>query len=701
MKNLVITALLLCMPIMVNAEDVKDNVQPKPNINVIFKVLENDYTPKNKSFSGQFIITNNGETIDDWKLCFNLIHPFTISKAGSSLVKASNYNHDDYHEVVGAKPLKNGSRVVIGIDGSGYCIEKYSDCPGGYFIVDGDSPVLVSAESDLSAVTLPKDITENNTNKEISKKTNDINIIPVPVKAELKNGQLNFSTVNSIVNTTGNSDYLDTANIFLDAFKDLIPQKIPVVNGEHGSEPNIYILKDKKLKKDSFKLKITTKCISLYINDIGGLLYGLGAIIQLNKNYDSNIPAIEIEDSPRFAYRGMLFDPSRNFISVDLMKRYIRLMAFYRLNVLHMHLTDSEGWRIQIDQYPNLVDIGAYRGYSQIIRPSRNSGPYKYGGYYSKNDIKELIDYANSLNITVLPEVDTPGHSTALIQSFSNYKSKGKNPLVDPGDTSWMAEAVLNPAVNYTYTVLDNVFKEIVAMLAEQQSRKMPFSDCVGIGGDEVSSTAWDNSPKCKALMAKQGLSGTTQVQSYFMNKVAESIKNKFKFNVFVWQEALKGGDMDKDSTLVYSWVEADTGLEAAENGYHVIMTPQLNLYFDHAYNGSIREPGFYGTGYVDAKMVYSYNPVPDELSDEAKKNIKGTQGCLWGDELEFNRKVDRDEYPKNYLANPIDYMGFPKMTALSELAWSPQSNRNWDSFTERMESNMKMLNTMGVKYRK
>ena len=695
MKKIFYGLVMFCLSFAGVSSETK--IETNDNITVMFKVIENDYN--SKTFQGQFIITNSGEQINNWKLCFNLIHPLNISEESIFVADNTLFNHDDYHEITGLEPIKKNGSITINISGGNYCIEKYSDCPGGYFIVINETPYLIAGESDLSAVTTPPDNTLKPSNALASEKT-DLNLIPVPGNVKLKSGTLDLSKITSIINTTSHQDYLKTAEFFLEEFKELIARKFSFTDTDNQDSGSINLIEDTKVDKDGFKLIIDEDKVSLYISSKGGIIYGLGALLQLDLNYAGSIPTAEIIDSPRFQYRGVLFDPARCFIPSTDLKKYIKIMSLYRLNVLHLHLTDSEGWRIEIEKYKNLTNIGAYRGYYEIINPSRDSGPVKYGGFYTKDDIKDVIEYANKLNITVFAEVDTPGHSTAFVKSFDNYKSTGNNPLVDPKDKSTLAGDIINPAVEKTYEVLNNVFADITEILNDQRDRKMPFSEYVGIGGDEVPSYAWSKSPMCKELMSKLGISTTNELQNYFMNRVAGSIKKSLNYNVFVWQEALKGGGMDKETTLVFSWLEADTGLQAAKDGYKVVLAPQQNVYFDHAYNNSITEPGFYGTGYVDAKMVYSYKPIPGDLTEAERNNIQGVQGCLWGDELLTPRIVDRDKYPANYLKNPIDYMGFPKMTALSELAWSAEKNRNWDSFLIRLHSNLKILKQLDVYYR-
>ena len=372
--------------------------------------------------------------------------------------------------------------------------------------------------------------------------------------------------------------------------------------------------------------------------------------------------------------------------------------------MFHCRLTDDEGWRVEVKKYPNIANIGGFRGYGEIIPTHHGSGSGKVGGYYTHEDLYELINYANSLNVTFIPEIVVPSHSRALIESFTGFNGK-ENPLREKDDRSEhlspqaFTDNILNPALDMTYEVLEAVYSELASIFKIQRDRKMPFGNYIHIGVDEVPIGTWMKSPACKVLMKEHGLRTTEEIQFYFISIIHEMIE-KLGFKVAGWEEVIKGGSCLEKDLLVYNWHAKEVGYQAAEEGFSIVMCPAPYLYFDLSYSDNICEPGIYWGGFVDAKQIYKYEPFNETCTDKAKKNIKGLQGCLWSESLGYPRINNLDKLPENYIACPHEYMAFPKMTSFSEVSWSSPENRNWDNFVGKYEYERSILEKFDVKYR-
>ena len=669
-------------------------------------------TPDNKNFFATITLTNDSsEDLKDWKLCLDSCRLFKIAKDSQSKVKLTK-QIGEYFEISGKQPIAAGKELSFNLNGD-FFIKKFTDTPACYFLVEGNkSPIPVQAEADLSCLNgkvppsttkMPKSLTNSS--------KSEINLIPIPAEITNGHGTNNFYEIRSIINCTNNETFNEAIDTFLKEFKPLINtgislQKSGIFSESIGfSDSAVNIIPDIRLKNDEYILNIESNRIKLQSNSKGGTLYGLITLFELANTYKNNIPCVKITDYPRFQYRGSLLDVARNFKSVDEVKKWIKISALYKLNVFHFHLTDDEGWRIEIKKYPNLTKIGAFRGYYETLPMLSGSGWQKEGGYYTQSEMKDIINYANKLNITVIPEVDVPGHARALIQSFNNFDGKGNNPLVEKTDKSVYltpqnyTDNVLNPALPQTYVILGNIFKEISEIFKEQTERKMPFSDYIHVGSDEIPAGAWEKSPACAKLKKESNLESIADMQGYFLLKLQEILaENKTK--LAAWDEAAASGKLNKDTTLIVSWNGVKVGVGAAENGYKVVMTPAGYLYFDLAYNSDLTEPGYYWAGFINAKQIYSYCPISKDMSKKAVKNIVGLQGCLWGDTLVNPRLNLRNKFTKHYLEKPVEYMGFPKMTAFSEVVWSPEKNRNWSDFIKRYEYGKKILDKFGIKYR-
>ncbi|WP_363320103.1 beta-N-acetylhexosaminidase, partial [Hydrotalea sp.] len=421
--------------------------------------------------------------------------------------------------------------------------------------------------------------------------------------------------------------------------------------------------------------------ITISGNSYAGSFYGIQTLIQLLPvNATANklkIAAVSIEDEPRFAYRGMHLDVGRHFFSVDFIKEYIDFIALYKMNTFHWHLTEDQGWRIEIKQYPRLTSAGAYRNGTIIGHaPGTGNDGIKYGGYYTQEQIKDIVQYAANRFITVIPEIEMPGHASAAIAAYpklSCFPDKNtptpKNKNLWSGDTTgkqvqqgWgVFDDVFCPG-EYTFHFLENVLDEVMELFP---------SKYIHIGGDECPKTYWKASPFCQQLMKEKGIKDEHELQSYFIQRIEKYINSKGR-QIIGWDEILEGG-LAPNATVM-SWRGEKGGIEAAQQKHDVIMTPGAWCYFDHSQNKP--EDSLTIGGYTPVQKVYSYEPVPKEISADETKYILGAQGNVWTEYMKYPTKVE--------------YMILPRMSALSEVLWSPAGKKNWQNFENKLFTDTK-----------
>ena len=673
-------------------------------ITLTFKLLENNIT--NNIFVADLIISNKtANDINSWKLCFDHFRPSEtdpIKLIGESAEYAKLLKTiGEYNEIQGVTSIKAGSTINLKISGS-WTLERYTDTPSCYFlIVENKNIIPITATSDLSII--PSSSCSSKVNISNQNSNNQLRLIPIPEKAEFIKGVCNFNKFNTILNTADKKEANEAISSFLKNLKPLINRNISVINKREAGT-HISIENNSSLSVDSYNLNIHENNVIIEANSRGGYLYALISLFKLAEAYKNLIPCVNIFDVPRFNYRGTLLDVARNFRPLTELKKHLTMLAVNKINVLHCRMTDDEGWRLEIKKYPNIAEIGGYRGYEETLPPFHGSGAEKYGGYYTQKDMIEIINHANSLNITFLPEIVVPSHSRALLMSFNEY-SDNKNPLMEIEDQSEYITAqnftdnIMNPALDFTYTVLKDIYSELASLFDIQKKRNMPYSDYIHIGVDEVPEGAWMNSPACKQLMKKHNLKTTEEIQFYFISRIQKTV-NDLGYKIAGWEEIVNGGTVLNKDLLVYSWQGEEAGFKAAEDGFPVIMTPVQYLYFDLAYSKDVKEPGLYWGGYNNPKIIYSYYPLSENTSRKIEKNIKGIQACLWSENLGFPRRTNIDKLPKNYVDCPYEYMSFPKMTAFSEVAWSISKNRSWENFVNNYSYEKAILDKFNIKYR-
>ncbi len=432
------------------------------------------------------------------------------------------------------------------------------------------------------------------------------------------------------------------------------------------------------LAAEGYRLSITPQQITI-AGKGAGLFYGVQTLLQLmplERAATIKLPCTQIEDYPRFGYRGMHLDVCRHFFSVEFIKKYIDLLAAYKLNTFHWHLTDDQGWRIEIKKYPRLTTVGSMRAQTLIGNyHDRNLQQFDgtpYGGYYTQDQVRDVVKYAADRYITIVPEIEMPGHSEAAVAAYPELSCDPKG-VYKVGETWGGFDDVFCPT-EYTFNFLQDVLTEVIALFP---------SKYIHIGGDEVKKDAWHKSAFCQDLIKKLKLKNEEGLQSYFIQRIEKFVNSKGR-SIIGWDEILQGG-LAPNATVM-SWTGEAGGIAAARQNHNVIMTPgSAGLYFDHAQGKSILEPLSIG-GNSTYQKVYGYNPVPAVLTPDQQPRIIGVQANLWTEYIATEQKVE--------------YMLLPRLLALSEIAWTPLANKSLADFELRLPHHLAWLDKNGITYR-
>ena len=419
---------------------------------------------------------------------------------------------------------------------------------------------------------------------------------------------------------------------------------------------------------EGYQLDVTPGGIDLRAGSPDGLFYGMQTLRQLYAG--GEVPCVSIRDNPRFGYRGLHLDVSRHFFSKEEVMKLLDVMSFYKLNTLHMHLTDAGGWRIEIDKYPKLTSETAFRtesdwrkwwdGRDRKYLPEGTPGAY--GGYYTKEDIREIVKHAASKHINIIPEIEFPGHSEEVLMAYPELSCSGKP--YQNGDFCIGNEK--------SFTFMEDVLAEVIDLFP---------SEYIHVGGDEAGKSAWKKCPKCQALMKEKGMKNVDELQSYMIHRAEEFLNSKDR-KLIGWDEILEGG-LAPEATVM-SWRGEDGGIKSARMGHDVVMTPGNYMYLDFYQADPKTQPYAIG-GYTPIKKVYSYDPVPaDSLTVEECRHILGVQANTWTE----------------YIQTPehLEYMMFPRALAVAEIGWTPQELRTWEDFKPRMNAHISKLQGMGIR---
>ena len=447
---------------------------------------------------------------------------------------------------------------------------------------------------------------------------------------------------------------------------------------------DIQIALNRLMDEEEYYLIVDKKNIRIIGGSYAGVFNGVQTLLQLlpPKVYSKNckfpiaIPCCTIEDNPKFSYRGFMLDVARTWIPTDKVKRYIDLMAYLKLNKLHFHLTDDEGWRIEIKSHPELAKVGGFRGGDSPVFPRYGKFYEKWGGYYTQQELKEIVSYAEQRNIEVIPEIDMPGHSKALgaikKDILCNYTPSGNRTNGLEIRNVWCAAKESN------YALIEDIIREMSGIFT---------SDYIHIGGDEVNMAQWRRCPDCQRLKKEKGLENENQIEDYFIARTTE-ILTKYGKKPAVWNEAIEGGLLPKN-TRVHGWASIKKCLASTSKGYPTIIMPGHYFYFDMKQSAS--EPGHNWAAIFDAKKVLSFDFTKQGFTAEHLKNVAGIEASFFS-EIYIAHNPEKSDY--------LDYMLFPRLTALSEVAWS-HTRRSWDEFYTALKNiHYARMDAMGVTYR-
>jgi hexosaminidase len=515
-----------------------------------------------------------------------------------------------------------------------------------------------------------------------SQDKNGISVIPQPVSVSLQKGQFVLNNQTYIIGENkASSDIASLLAVMLNQSFGFPVSKKQTASNEIVLHINNRT--DSTLGNEGYTMNISSKKIVLSANKPQGLFYGIQTLMQLlppsngnaqTKNISYKIPCVTITDYPRFVYRGMMLDVSRHFFSKEFVKRYIDEMAKYKFNVFHWHLTDDQGWRIEIKGLPELTNIGAWRvartGKWGTFEMPQAGEKATDGGYYTQDDIREIVKYAKQRFIDILPEIDVPAHSLALIASYPNLSCTKEQYSVSPQYIPDSVDDVLCVANDSTWIILDKIFTQVAQLF--------PYG-YVHTGGDEANRNFWMKDAKDIALMKKEGITKPSELQSYFEKRLEKLIVSKGK-KMIGWDEIVEGGLAPE--AVVMSWRGKKGGIEAARMGHKVIMTPILETYLSRKQGDPSVEP--FGPGLLPLRTCYQFEPVPEGIDP---KLIMGGQASTWTEKI------------PNY--RHLEYMTWPRAMAISEVLWSPKFYRNWDDFALRAERHFEYLDADSVKYSK
>ena len=497
-------------------------------------------------------------------------------------------------------------------------------------------------------------------------------IIPKPVSLKTNNGTFRIDRNTVIVADEGNRDAADFFNKYLEDYYGFN------LNTAESAQKNYIRFSSRTFvkapeNKEHYTFTSTSKGVDITGDSYDGTFRGTQTLIQLlppAKATSLSIPQVSIDDQPRLGYRGLMLDVGRHFFGVDYVKRFIDYIALHKMNTFHWHLTEDQGWRIEIRKYPKLTEVGAYRDGTIIgHHPGTGNDNIRYGGFYTQEEIKDVLEYAKKRHITVVPEIEMPGHAGAALASYSYLGCTG-GPY-EVSQTWGVHKDVYCAGNDSVFTFLEGVLDEVMELFP---------SEYIHIGGDECPKDAWKVCPKCQKRIKELGLKDEHELQSYFIQRIEKYVNSKGK-KIIGWDEILEGGLAPK--ATVMCWSGEKGGIEAAKQDHDVIMTPTTYVYFDYAQQKN--EDSLVIGGYLPIEKVYGYEPVPHVLNDAQKKRILGGQANVWTE----------------YMSNPrkVEYMIFPRVAALSEVLWSPAKSRNWDDFKKRLPLQLKRYDLWGTNY--
>lgn len=505
-------------------------------------------------------------------------------------------------------------------------------------------------------------------------------LVPYPEKVVMGKGHFTINSKTEI--SVPDIEWITAIKTFNEQLQVVGGYKLKVTTTTKSGANTIRCITNKSIANEGYKLAVKGKTILIEASTPNGLFYAFQTMRQLLPiSYEEailqpelalNIPNVMIEDAPRFSYRGMHLDVCRHFFSVAFVKKYIDRMASHKFNRFHWHLTDDQGWRIEIKKYPKLAEVSAWRNGTVIGSVQKAPFPYdtiRYGGYYSQEQIKEVVQYAKERFVTIIPEIEMPGHAMAALAAYPELSCSG-----GPFEVAknWGVFKDVFCTREETFNFLQDVLSEVIPLFP---------SEYIHIGGDECPKLRWSRCAACQKRMAEHSIKTENELQNYFMTRIEKFLNSNGK-QIIGWDEILEGG-LAPNATVM-SWRGVKGGINAAKQHHNVIMTPNSYLYFDYYQADKKTQPLAIGS-FNPLSKVYSYEPVPEELTADEAKYIIGAQANVW---TEF---MATESY--------VEYMVFPRMCALSEVVWSPKAIRNFEDFNNRLSIHKQRLAKQGINF--
>jgi len=512
-------------------------------------------------------------------------------------------------------------------------------------------------------------------------------VIPQPYRIEMGKGVFTLSPKTGIFYFLGNTDMKPAVEYLAGRLRAATGFPLEIHDAAQLPKRDYMFfnfIRDEELGAEGHVVRVANDAVNLEANGTPGFFFAGQTLLQLlppeafrgekATRVTWSIPCVTITDTPRFGWRGMMLDVSRHFFPKEFVKKFIDYLAMHKMNVFHWHLTDDQGWRIEIKKYPDLTRVSAWRADRGNIywsaRPPQQPGEQAtYGGFYTQHEIREIVRYATERFITVVPEIEMPAHATAVLSAYPQLSCTG-GPFTVPTGGLWPIKDIYCAGNDSTFVFLENVLTEVIDLFP---------GTYVHIGGDEANKTEWKRCPKCQTRIKNENLKDEAELQSYFIKRIEKFLKTKDR-RLIGWDEILEGG-LPPEATVM-SWRGTNGGIQAARADHDVVMTPTDYCYFDYYQGDPGIEPIAIG-GFLPLKTVYSYEPIPDSLTPKEAAHIMGVQANLWTE----------------YIPDPAkaEYMLFPRIAAIAELGWSAKKRLDWNDFTTRLDEHLRRYAAQGI----
>lgn len=623
--------------------------------------LENAWHPIEGDPSGGFVFTlvNLTETpISDFKLAYTALTRVMDNPAcENATFLLRNANFHQYAPPAGfvLEPGASWRFTVRGLwrpakhrtDGAKSAYLTFSD--GTHHTIDVTDLMLEGRVSEPQKPLLPE-----------GRVTQPFSLLPWPKQAQLQAGETPVVLYPAAGSTLADVKAMDTVLSLHCRLFSAAHQPFSLIAVEQGKA--VRFQQSGSLAAEAYELTFAEDEIVLAYGGDAGRQYGLTALAQLHDGARRNAALFRfpasgtITDEPRYGWRGCHLDVSRQFAPAPDVLRLIDILAWYKMNVFHWHLTDDEAWRFEVRAYPQLTTVGVMRGPDEPMLPQLGNAAKPVGGFYTQADVAAIVAHASELNVEVVPEVDIPGHSTAILAALPELVD-GQEAPDSYRSVQGFPNNALNPAIEETYVFLGKVFDEMVELFP---------SKLIHIGGDEVADNTWMASPLARKLMEKEGLDGTFGLQSHFMKRIQKMLADRGR-SMAGWDEVSHGGGVDPDGTLLMAWRAPEVGVELAKEGYDVVMTPGQAYYLDMVQDEAWQEPGASWAGTVPPHHTYHYEAVGD-FPEDLKPRLRGVQACIWTEHF-----LNRDYF---------NHLVFPRLPAVAEAAWTPRERKDWDRFS-------------------